>query len=141
MFSKILVPIDLEDSALAAPALDVAKSLAAASAGQIRLVNVQSLLPVTFMDYVPPDFDAAQKGAAEAALREMAAKLDLPAARLTTTVRTGGIYPEILDEAADWGADLIVIGSHRPAMSTYLIGSNAKTIVRHAKCSVFVVRT
>ena len=37
-------------------------------------------------------------------------------------------------------ADLIVIGSHRPAMSTYLLGSNAKTIVRHAKCSVLVLR-
>ena len=55
-------------------------------------------------------------------------------------VRTGGVYPEVLAEAQDWGADLIVIGSHRPAMSTYLLGSNAKTIVRHAKCSVLVLR-
>jgi nucleotide-binding universal stress UspA family protein len=52
----------------------------------------------------------------------------------------GGIYPEILGEADACGADLIVIGSHRPAMSTYLLGSNAKTVVRHAKCSVLVVR-
>jgi nucleotide-binding universal stress UspA family protein len=35
---------------------------------------------------------------------------------------------------------LIVVGSHRPTMATYLLGSNAKTIVRHAKCSVLVVR-
>ena len=45
-----------------------------------------------------------------------------------------------LAEAEDWGADLIVVGSHRPTMATYLLGSNAKTIVRHAKCSVLVVR-
>jgi UDP-N-acetylmuramate: L-alanyl-gamma-D-glutamyl-meso-diaminopimelate ligase len=38
-------------------------------------------------------------------------------------------------------ADLIVIGSHRPAMSTYLLGSNAKTVARHATCSVLIVRT
>jgi nucleotide-binding universal stress UspA family protein len=33
-----------------------------------------------------------------------------------------------------------VVGSHRPTMATYLLGSNAKTIVRHAKCSVLIVR-
>ena len=55
-------------------------------------------------------------------------------------MRIGGVYPEILAEAKDWGADLVVIGSHRPAMSTYLLGSNATTVVRHATCSVLVVR-
>ena len=43
-------------------------------------------------------------------------------------------------DAAEWRADLIVVGSHRPVMSDYLLGSNAKTIVRHAQCSVLVVR-
>jgi universal stress protein F len=55
-------------------------------------------------------------------------------------VRAGGVYPEILAEAEACGADLIVIGSHRPAMSTYLLGSNAKTVARHATCSVLIVR-
>jgi nucleotide-binding universal stress UspA family protein len=52
----------------------------------------------------------------------------------------GGIYHELLQEAKGWNADLIVVGSHRPVMSDYLLGSNAKTIVRHAQCSVLVVR-
>jgi nucleotide-binding universal stress UspA family protein len=34
----------------------------------------------------------------------------------------------------------VVIGSHRPTMATFLLGSNASTIVRHARCSVLVVR-
>jgi universal stress protein F len=55
-------------------------------------------------------------------------------------LRFGGTYPEIPAEADEWGADLIVIGSHRPAMSTYLLGSTAKSVVRHATCSVLVVR-
>ena len=38
------------------------------------------------------------------------------------------------------GIDLIVMRSHRPKFSTYLLGSNAAHIVRHAPCSVFVVR-
>ena len=37
-------------------------------------------------------------------------------------------------------SDLIVVGSHRPSMATYLLGSNASTIVRHARSSVLVVR-
>ena len=37
-------------------------------------------------------------------------------------------------------ADLIVMTSHRPAMRTYFLGSNAGHVVRYAKCSVLVVR-
>ena len=43
-------------------------------------------------------------------------------------------------ESSAGDVDLIVVGSHRPVMSDYLLGSNAKTIVRHAQCSVLVVR-
>jgi nucleotide-binding universal stress UspA family protein len=52
----------------------------------------------------------------------------------------GSVYNEVLAEAKKIGADLIVVGSHRPGMATYLLGSNASTIVRHAECSVLVIR-
>jgi hypothetical protein len=51
----------------------------------------------------------------------------------------GAVYNEVLAEAQKMGADLIVVGSHRPGMATYLLGSNASTIVRHAPSSVLVV--
>lgn len=140
MFKKILVPVDIAETGIAQPAIAAALEQARASGGALRLINVQSLLPATFMDYVPADFDATQKQRAEEALKEVVAGIALDSALLSSTVRIGGVYPEILTEAEEWGADLIVVGSHRPAMSTYLIGSNAKTIVRHAKCSVLVVR-
>ncbi len=50
------------------------------------------------------------------------------------------VYDEVLAEAKFWGANLIIVGSHSPSMSTYLFGSNAQKIVRHANCSVMVVR-
>lgn len=140
MFNKILVPVDLAEIEIAAPAIAAACELAVLSNGLLRLINVQSLLPVTLMDYVPPDYDAQQKGNAEKGLARMVSTVNLPAERISTSVHVGGIYPEILSEAENWGADLIVIGSHRPAMSRFLLGSNAKTIVRHATCSVLVVR-
>ncbi|MFZ9500403.1 MAG: universal stress protein [Beijerinckiaceae bacterium] len=140
MFKTILAPIDLSDLAVASPAIDAAVRMAEWSGGALRLVNVQQMLPATYMDYVPADFDAQQREWAEGELRKIALKVALPRERVSWTVRIGGVYPEILAEADEWGADLIIVGSHRPAMSTYLLGSNAKTIVRHAKCSVLVVR-
>jgi universal stress protein F len=140
MFKRILTPIDLAEIEVAQPAIDQAVELAEASGGLVRLINVQPLLPATFMDYVPADFDAAQEERAAQALEEIAAGVKLPKERLSREVRVGGAYHEILAEARSWAADLIVIGSHRPVMSDYLLGSNAKTIVRHALCSVLVVR-
>lgn len=47
----------------------------------------------------------------------------------------------ILDEAENWGADLIVVGSHGyGALKRFLMGSVSQAIVSHAKCSVEVVR-
>jgi len=47
----------------------------------------------------------------------------------------------ILDEAENWGADLIVVGSHGySAWERFLLGSVSQSVVSHAKCSVEVVR-
>ena len=140
MYKAILVPIDLADVETANDALDTAISLARSGGGALRLINVQLMVPVTYMDFAPTDFEEKQREWATNELANMAKKLDFPQGRLSTHIRTGGTYPEILAEAEEWGADLIVIGSHRPAMSTYLLGSTAKSVVRHATCSVLVVR-
>lgn len=50
------------------------------------------------------------------------------------------IYDVILEVAEETGTDLIVVGSHRPAMKDYLLGTNAGRVVRHARCSVLVAR-
>jgi len=47
----------------------------------------------------------------------------------------------IVDWSKEQGADLIVVGSHGSSRLTYLlIGSVAEYLVRHAHCSVLVVR-
>ena len=140
MFKKILIPIDLTELIISKPALDASVELALQSKGTLRLVNVETLMPASFMEYVPPEFDKSQEERALRALDQISAGLAVPKENISQTVRFGGIYNEILAEAEEWGADLIVVGSHRPSMATYLIGSNAKTIVRHAECSVLVIR-
>jgi nucleotide-binding universal stress UspA family protein len=140
MFKKILIPIDLTELTVSKPALDASIELALQSKGALRLVTVETLLPASFMEYVPPEFGKSQEARALDALKQISGGLAFPKDSLSHAVRFGGIYVEVLAEAEEWGADLIVVGSHRPSMATYLIGSNAKTIVRHAKCSVLVVR-
>jgi nucleotide-binding universal stress UspA family protein len=141
MFKKLLVPVDLAETELSRVAIDRAVELAKAGGAELRLVYVRSVMPVSFMEFVPPNFDAEQQGDAEKRLADIAAKVQLPKQTVSTAVRMGGVYPEVLAEATAWKADLVVLGSHRPSMSSYLLGSNATAIVRHAKCSVMVVRT
>ena len=106
----------------------------------IRLINVIPMTPVMLAEYVPPDFDVQQRGSAEEALATVARESGLPADKVSTVVRQGGIYHEVLEEAKAFGCDIIVMSSHRPAMKTYFLGSNAGHMVRYAKCSVLVVR-
>ena len=141
IYKSLLVPVDLAEPELAQPAIDAAAGFAKAGDGRLRLITVLSLIPVTFMEFVPADFDSLQEERAKQALADLAAKTGLPADRVSTAVRLGDVYPEVLAEVDHWKADLVIVGSHRPAMSTYLLGSNATRIVRHALCSVLVVRT
>src|SRR6267378_4530099 len=123
MYKSILVPIDLADPELAKPAIATAVMLA---------------------EYVPPNFEAQQRKASEDALGIICKETGLGPARVSSTVRQGGVHQEILEEAAAAKADLIVMSSHRPQRSgirTYFLGSNAGHVVRYAKCSVLVVRS
>jgi nucleotide-binding universal stress UspA family protein len=58
-----------------------------------------------------------------------------------TVVRAGDPRSVIVDEAKEWSADLIVVGSHgRTGIARLLLGSVAHSVVSHAPCSVEVVR-
>jgi nucleotide-binding universal stress UspA family protein len=140
MFRSILVPVDIDDVETSRPALDKAVAMAEGSGGTIRVIYVRSLVPTSFMEFVPPHFDTAQQAEAEKRLAALAQGIRLPKERVSSVVTLGGVYHDVLQEAEKIRADLIVIGSHRPTTATYLIGSNAANIVRHARCSVLVVR-
>ena len=140
MFKSILVPIDLADTELAKPAIATAATLSKTWGGSVRLLNVLPLTPVMLAEYVPADFDTQQRQTAEEALAIVAQESGIDRDHISYAVRQGGIYHEILEEAATVKAELIVMTSHRPAMRTYFLGSNAGHVVRYAKCSVLVVR-
>ena len=140
MYKRILVPVDLGDPNLAKPALETAVMMANTTGGDVRLINVLPVTPAMLSEYVPPDFELQQRRSAEEALSIIVQEVGLEPGRVSSVVRQGGTYHEILDEAKDFGADLIVMSSHRVGMRTYFLGSVAGHVVRYAACSVLVVR-
>ena len=76
---------------------------------------------------------------------EMAAEEVLANAGLeesgTVAVPTGAPKDVILEQAEQWGADLIVCGSHgRHGLNRLLLGSVSEAVATHAKCSVEIIR-
>lgn len=140
LYRRILVPIDLADAELAKPAIASAVMMAKESNAVVRLINVLPITPAMLAEYVPSDFEAQQRATAQEAIAIVANESGLPAARISSVVRQGGVDREILDEAIAMHADLIVMSSHRAGLRTYFLGSNAGHVVRYASCSVLVVR-
>ena len=86
--------------------------------------------------------------ASEAARKEHEALADQMAARLQSAgvtavpeLREGDAATEILTAASASNADLIVIGTHgRTGLTRLILGSVARNVLQHARCSVLVVR-
>ena len=84
----------------------------------------------------------AQKGPANELVERMAKQLRSAGFTVNTAVEIGDVRETIIDYAAEWSADLIVVGSHgEKGMRRFLLGSVAEFVARHAKCSVEIVRT
>ena len=72
---------------------------------------------------------------------EAAQRLESAGLTVDTAVRQGDPRAVVVDEAKDWSADLIVVGSHGyTGIKRLLLGSVAQSVVSHAPCSVEVVR-
>lgn len=140
MFGQILVPINLDEPSSWARAFPAALEIAGAHSARLTLCTVVT------------DSRAIQAGAQwspisyQALMNNAAARLDMLAREFPSEiaiglrVASGSVARGILDIAAEIDADLIVLASHRPAMKDWHIGANASRVVRHAPCSVFVVR-
>ena len=136
MYKKIVVPVEMGQIEKGEKILAKAMTLRDAG-GEIILMNVAESVPSYFAVELPVDFIHQSVRDAEARLRELDARL---ASNAKIVVRVGSPAREIIDLAEKEGADLIVIGSHRPDFYNYLIGATADRVVRHAQCSVLVDR-
>ncbi len=140
MFNTILVPIDPAEPEFANPALEKAIRMSRDYGARLHLIAVRAYVQGYVTEFLPPDYDEKAVEEAREQLNGIASRLDVPDGKLTCNVRSGAVYTEVMEEAETVKADLIVINSHRPGVATYFLGSNAANIVRHATCSVLVLR-
>lgn len=139
--TRILVAVDTDEPSGATRLAETGSRLATSENAELHLLTV---VPGSGMSIVasmlPPDHADRMLEAGREELDAFAAAHlpDLPKDRLH--VARGTIYDQIIKTADTLGADLIVVGAHRPDLSDYLVGPNAARVVRHANQSVYVVR-
>lgn len=88
----------------------------------------------------PPLAQVAMREKAEEWLARFLARVAAGAPAVEGTVRLGLSAREILAEAQEWDADLLVLGTHgRTGANRFLIGSVAETVLRKARCDVLLI--
>jgi nucleotide-binding universal stress UspA family protein len=114
---------------------------------EVKVVHVMEPLPVSPDGQVwgfALDLTAILDGQLKAA-KELVARagevLRTTGWKVSTFVGEGDPKSVIVDQATAWNADLVVVGSHgRKGLDRFLLGSVSEAVVRHARCSVEVIR-
>lgn len=136
MYKTILVPIDMGHVVEGKSIIDIAIDHADKDS-KIILLNVVEEIPNWAAINLPADIIDKSL---ESARDDLKAIATAGGRKMDVEIRTGHSYNTILDVAEEKNADLIVVASHRPGLQDYFLGSTAAKVVRHAKCSVLVVR-
>lgn len=137
---RILVPIDFSECSTKAMAY--ASSFARQFGAELMLLHV--IEPVFYADGA----NLAILAAVNTSVRDEAMKRVEECKQsvgenvvVTSAVREGRAFEQILRAAEETNTDLIIIGTHgRGALARFFIGSTAERVVRHAPCPVLVVR-
>jgi universal stress protein F len=139
MIRTILVPIDLSKTEAGTAALALARDMAEKYGSKLILLHVVEEVPGFVKAQLPAGAHAKVVEDAIASLRDFAAERGV-AETADVLTREGSPATEILEFAREAGTDMIVMASHDPGVADYLLGSVAGRVVRHAHCSVLVVR-
>jgi nucleotide-binding universal stress UspA family protein len=141
MYEEILLPIDLNEQSSWEKALPAAIEYARAFGARLHVVTVVPDFGMSIVgQFFPSDFAARALAAANEKLHAFVAAHVPPDVSVQHVVTDGTVYERILAMADEIGIDLVVMGAHRPELRDYLLGPNAARVVRHAGCSVLVVR-
>ncbi|WP_371229052.1 universal stress protein [Roseovarius sp. 2305UL8-3] len=135
MYNNIVVALSLEHG-ISEQALSAAHTLVS-EGGKITAVHVYEPPNSSILAYL--DDEVAEKSHRNAE------------ERLVERVKTDATVSEVLLEGQSAGrtiteyarkhsADCIVLASHKPGMKEFFLGSTAALVVRHAHCSVHVLR-
>lgn len=140
MFKKILLPVDLSHEEQIEKLIGIATTLAAGQEAELHMLYVdQSLIHRAGYPHLDEQKYAEHR---KDALQTMNKRLaDLPENLSGAShCREGTAHDQILETATELKVDAIAMMARKPGISSYFIGSNSERVVRHAPCSVFVIR-
>ena len=134
MYKSVLVAMAL-DHDLSHKLLAFARSIAAPDA-KITALHVIEEITGTGNAGVREDLRQSGAASAQALLKQKLESFPEVEGR----IMEGHVSRTLVDVATERGIDCLVMGSHKPGLVDYLIGSTAARVVRHAPCSVHVYR-
>ena len=141
MYTDILLAVDLNSKKSWKKALPTAVEYCQAFDATLHLLSVVPDFGMTVVaQFFPEDFEDNAVTQTKKALRAFSKKNVPKGVKVRHVIAYGTIYKEVLAAAKKVKADLVVLSAHRPELSDYLLGPNAARVVRHANCSVLVVR-
>jgi universal stress protein A len=142
---RILLAID--DSKFSQAATEAVLSEAKPKETEVKVLHVIEPLPIypegQAWGYggVSTPVTAEDRKEADELVGRSAQTLRKAGFTVTTAVEQGIPKVVIVDLAKEWPADLVVVGSHgRKGLDRFFMGSVSEAVVRHAPCSVQVVR-
>ncbi|OSP56599.1 universal stress protein [Pseudoruegeria sp. SK021] len=143
MSGIIICALDLDRTDHEKPVLRRALQLAQLDGARLDVMTVLPDFGSSMVGgYFPANFRENAQAKARAQLSKMVTETlgEEVDHEVRHVVATGRVYDEVIKAAKADTASLIVMGSHRPNLGDYVIGPNAAHVVRHAPCSVLVVR-
>jgi nucleotide-binding universal stress UspA family protein len=136
MYKTILVPVDMSHIEKGKLMIDVARTQGDENT-RIILLHVIEDIPNWVAAEIPSGILEKSR---QTTHQELQAIAEAASIKADVEISSGHPYKTILDKADEVKADLIIIASHKPGLQDYFLGSTAAKVVRHAKCSVLVVR-
>jgi len=136
MYNTILVPVESSHIAESAATLELAQRNGGENC-KIRLLNVFEEIPKWAAVNLPKH---VVNDSIQSIEEEMQAVAKKSGANVETQIKIGHSYKTILEVADEIGAELIIVASNKPGQQNYLLGSTAAKVVRHARCSILVLR-
>ncbi len=133
---RILAPIDL--SFAARPTMEIAQDWAKALDADLRFLHAVAPVPIATTVPVPFDTDDLVQRAHDELDHHLWPLIEYE--RTERVVRVGPITQTIEDDARDWGADLIVLGSHGKGWADrILIGSTTEALLNDLPAALLVI--
>ncbi len=139
VMQKVLIAIDLDHIEATEKLFREAKRLADSAGAHFVLLHVREQVPNYVSPRIPNSLIEMRDQEAVDQLSALANEHGV-GDRSEALVRRGPPYDEIVACARERSVDLILIASHQPSRADILLGSVAASVVRHAHCSVLVLR-